>query len=387
MPISVVVGGDVVINGPLHRPVDINPVYQQLRTADTNFVNLEMPFAVPSSEKNDKNDKKDTYAAEKLIALHAKPEHAPVLCDIGLDVVTVANNHGMDYGVGGLRTTLRALNSVGIAHVGGGETRDAAFAPVVRNKMAFLGVTTTLPNGSGASPTRPGLAGVRVFTKYVVDTVSLDESPGMAPFVETETYAADEAVLLRAIREARALPNVAVVVVGIHWGVPYGWVPATQDEIAAYQRPLARAMINAGASVIVGHHPHVVQGVEFYRGAPIFYSLGNFVFSNDIVTPDETFRTYPPYEWASLRKTLSNIGSLARLVWDENTGTDGKETKLVSCSMVPVTIEADGEPVYATPEDAEVLVARVRSMSQAYGTAVELVQVDGHYEIRVTETE
>ncbi|KJR89241.1 poly-gamma-glutamate synthesis protein (capsule biosynthesis protein) [Sporothrix schenckii 1099-18] len=373
MPISVVVGGDVVINGPLHRPIAANPVYRELHTADANFVNLEMPFASPTAAANT-----DTYGAEKLIALHADPSHAPVLRDLGLDVVTVANNHGMDFGVGGLRTTLQALDGVGIAHVGGGETQAEAFGVVVQKGIAFLGVTTTLPNGSGAGRARPGLAGVRVFTKYVVDTVSLDESPGMAPFVETQTYAADEAVLLDAIRQAAARTDVSVVVVGIHWGVPYGWVAATQDEIAQYQRPLARAMVDAGASVVVGHHPHVVQGVELYRGAPIFYSLGNFIFSNDIVTPDETFRTYPPYEWGSLQKTLSNIGSLARLEWDEG--------KLTGCVMIPVTVEADGEPTYATAADAEVLVARVRSMSQAYGAAVELVQTsDGHYAIRVTE--
>ncbi|KAL1890446.1 hypothetical protein Sste5346_008274 [Sporothrix stenoceras] len=378
MPISVVVGGDVVINGPLHRPIASNPIYRELHTADTNFVNLEMPFASPAAADNT-----DTYGAEKLIALHADPAHAPVLKDLGLDVVTVANNHGMDYGIGGLRTTLKALNSVGIAHVGGGENQAEAFAPDVRNKTAFIGVTATLPNGSSAGRSRPGLAGVRVYTKYVVDTVSVDESPGMAPFVETQTYDADEAVLLEAIREAAARPDVSVVVVGIHWGVPYGWVAATQDEIAQYQRPLAKAMVDAGASVIVGHHPHVVQGIEFHRGAPIFYSLGNFIFSNDIVTPDETFRTYPPYEWASLQKTLSNIGSLARLEWAG--GEQGEKPALTSCVMIPVTVEANGEPIYATEEDANVLVARVRSMSQAYGATVELVQTDGHYTICVAE--
>lgn len=88
MPLSVVVGGDVVINGPLHRPIAKNPVYRELHTADTNFVNLEMPFASPSAANN-----KDTYGAEKLIALHTDPSHAPVLQELGLDVVTVANNH------------------------------------------------------------------------------------------------------------------------------------------------------------------------------------------------------------------------------------------------------------------------------------------------------
>lgn len=101
------------------------------------------------------------------------------------------------------------------------------------------------------------------------------------------------------------------------------------------------------------------------------------------MTPDATFRTYPPYEWASLQKTLSNIGSLARLEWKEGEG--GDRPALKGCVMIPVTVEADGEPVYATEEDANVLVARVRNMSQAYGASVELVQEDGHYVIRVTE--
>ena len=191
---------------------------------------------------------------------------------MGIDVVTVANNHGMDYAVEGLRETIKTLDTVKIAHVGCGENLSESFEAVVKErkgyKVAYIGVATTLPNGSGAGPTRPGLAGLRVFTKYSVDTVTLDETPGMAPFVETETYKPDEQVLLEAICEAKARAD--IVLVAIHWGIPYGWVPLNSNELAMYQRPLAHAMIDAGASVIFGHHPHVVQGVEFIRMPPYF---------------------------------------------------------------------------------------------------------------------
>lgn len=358
MSFSVVAGGDVVLSGPLRRPPGAAPIYDELRTADSRFVNLEMPFS------------KTGCPTEKLIPLKADPDHASVIRDLGIDVVTVANNHGMDYGVEGLRETLKALDGVGVGHVGGGENITESLKPLIKEfngtKVAYIGVTSTLPNGSGAGPSRPGLAGVRVFSKFVVDTVTIDESPGMAPFVETQVYEADEAALLQTIKAAKAQAD--IVLVAIHWGVPYGWVALTQDELAVYQRPLGHAMIDAGASAIFGHHPHVVQGVEYYNGAPIFYSLGNFIFSNDIVTPGDSMRTYPPYSWASLQNTISNIGALARVEWSNG--------KVASCSIVPMTIMEDGEPVHATAEDAKLLESRMKALSKGRGVVLELENVE-----------
>lgn len=365
MTFSVIGTGDLVINGPLQRPIGQNMVYDHIRQADSCFANLEMPFS------------KDGWPAEKLIALKCDPIHAHTIRDLGIDVVTLANNHGMDYGEEGLRTTSLALDRTGVSHVGFGNNLVHSFTPVVKSfkntKVAYIGVTTTLPNGSGAGPSRPGLAGVRVFTKYVLDTVTIDESPGMAPFVETATYKPDEEVLLQAIRDAKTKAD--VVLVAIHWGVPYGWVASVQDEIATYQQPLAHAMIDAGASAILGHHPHVVQGVEFYKGVPVFYSLGNFIFSNNIVTPGADFREYPPYSWTSLQATLSNIGALAKLSWD------GKN--LASCSIIPLTIVEDGEPCEATEEDAKVLISRLRTLSKGGGIDYELKKLAHGFEILV----
>lgn len=368
MSVTIVATGDIVLDGQLRHPSGEGTIYDRLRAADSCFANLEMPFC------------SEWYPAEKLIALRCDPAHANVIRDIGVDVVTGANNHGMDYGFEGLRMTSRTLDSVGVAHVGIGQTIVEAFQPVFQNlngvKVAHLGVTTTLPNGSGAGTTRPGLAGVRVFSKFVVDTVTIDESPGMAPFVETETYKPDEKILLDTIRRAKDLAD--VVLVAIHWGVPYGWIQNTQDEIATYQRPLAHAMIEAGASAIFGHHPHVVQGVEFYRDVPIFYSLGNFIFSNNIVTPAEGWRQYPPYSWSSLQKSLSNIGALASVSWEKG--------RLSTCSLVPITVGEDGEPLEATTEDAEVLLSRLRTLSRAWGVAFDMRKDEKGYEIMISHT-
>ncbi|EXJ92792.1 hypothetical protein A1O3_01345 [Capronia epimyces CBS 606.96] len=369
MTFSLIATGDLVLHGPLKNPTGPGTFYDHVRAADSVFANLEMPFS------------SDGYAVEKLIPLRCAPDHAPILRDLGIDVVTVANNHGMDYGIEGLRSTLGALDRVGVSHVGGGLNVTESFAATVKDqngtRVAYIGVTTTLPNGAGAGPKRPGLAGVRVFTKFVIDTVTLDESPGMSPFVETSTYKPDEEVLLQAIRDAKAQAD--IVLVAIHWGVPHGWVASSQDEIATYQQPLAHTMIDAGASAIFGHHPHVVQGVEFYRDVPIFYSLGNFIFSNNIVTPDANWRTYPEYSWNSLQRSLSNIGALAKLSWSAG--------KLSSCSLIPLTLPEDGEPVEATPDDAQLLLSRLNALSHARGAAVELKKLDRGYEFIVTQTQ
>jgi poly-gamma-glutamate synthesis protein (capsule biosynthesis protein) len=317
------------------------------------------------------------HPAEKLVALKADPHLATIIRELGIDVMTVANNHGMDYGAEGLRECLGALDKAGILHCGGGENLSQSLEPALQEingcKIAYIGVTTTLPNGSGAGKNRPGMAPVRVFTKYVIDTVTLDETPGMSPFAETTTYAEDQRHLLKAIQDARDKAD--LVVVAIHWGVPYGWVAQSQDEIAGYQQPLAHAMVDAGASAIFGHHPHVVHGVEFYKSAPIFYSLGNFLFHNVLLEHAATIRSYPNYSWASLQSNLSNIGGLAKVSWESG--------RLATCSLIPVSINAVGEPEEASLVDAELLLARVNHLSKNRGVAFELIQTKTGFEIKI----
>ena len=162
--------------------------------------------------------------------------------------MTLANNHILDFGRGPLTETLKALEGAGIAHVGAGEDLDAAKAlktfEIQGKTLGFLGASRVIPEGSwNASRYNSG-----VFTTY------------------------DATQLVEEIRKAKESCDFVVVLV--HWGIERNTFP--ED----YQKTLACQYIDAGADVVIGSHPHVLQGIEYYQGRPIFYSLGNFIFSN-----------------------------------------------------------------------------------------------------------
>ncbi len=208
-----------------------------------------------------------------------------------------------------------ATQASGLATVGVGSTLNDSLEPHVATvddvAVAFLGASTNLPNGSAAGAFRSGVAPVRVRNSYALDPVTLEEVPGMAPFVHTEAVEEDVERLCTAVRGAAEQAN--IVILNIHWGVPLGWAAAHQHEIAEYQRPLAGAIIDAGASVIIGHGPHVIQEVEYYRGAPIFYSVGNFVFHDVLPQAGTSPGAFPTYRWESLNTEWNAIGGIARL--------------------------------------------------------------------------
>lgn len=165
----------------------------------------------------------------------------------GIDAVSGANNHSMNFGAAGMEDTLATLDRAGIGHFGIGADLDAARAPAVFEvnglRVAFLGYDGITGDVYGAT----------------------DASPGTAPMV-LEHIMADV---------ARAREQADIVIPFLHWGVEYTLTPT--DE----QRAIARRAIDAGASLVVGSHPHWVQGMEVYLDRPIIYSLGNFVFDQE----------------------------------------------------------------------------------------------------------
>lgn len=237
-------------------------VVRLLRGADVAFANLETPLTTRG------------VAQEKLSALRADPALADDLVAAGVDIVTLANNHMLDYGPEGLLDTLDALDARGVAHVGAGRSLEHARAPhVLRGpggSIGFLGFASTLPQTFAAGPARPGVAPIRATTAFVVEGYTLLEQPGTAPPVVTYPLEMDLEATAHAVRTLRG--DVDYLVVSGHWGV------VGQDAVMDYQRVVAHALIDAGADLIVGHHPHRLHGVEIYAGKPIFYSIGNFVF-------------------------------------------------------------------------------------------------------------
>ncbi|MDR2671667.1 MAG: CapA family protein [Oscillospiraceae bacterium] len=244
---TLVLGGDVLIDlgieqrlwEPDRFPWVMAPeLAAAFAAADLAAVNLEMPVST-----------RGAAMPNKEFTFRGAPEQLPFLRDyMGVDVVTLANNHTLDFGTDAMLDTLAHLDDYGIAHVGAGADIEAAGAPVLMQAgaytVAFLGATRVVPvAGWAAGPEHPGL-----FTTY------------------------DPAALCEAIRAVR--PQADYVIVYVHWGVER----ATQPE--SYQVRLARDYIDAGADAVVGAHPHVLQPLAFYEDKLIAYSLGNLIFTD-----------------------------------------------------------------------------------------------------------
>jgi poly-gamma-glutamate synthesis protein (capsule biosynthesis protein) len=355
-PYTLLATGDVLLQERFTAHDAGRLIWRSFARADDVFVNVEAALTARRQ------------AADKLICVRADPALATEFAAAHATVATVANNHTTDYGPEGLFDTMSALGAAGVACTGGGDDLQAALRPALRQgrrRVAFFGLASTLPNGAAAGRGRAGLAPVRVLSSFVIDPVTTDESPGMAPFVTTETFPEDVRAAASAIRAAHRRAN--VVVVGIHWGVPEGWMAAFQGQLATYQRPLAHALVDAGADVVIGHHPHVLHGVEVYRGRPIFYSLGNLVFH--LLSPQHgggaLGRPRPPYaSWTTLTDEANRLGAIARLTWAEQSSAPSR------IELWPVWLDDLGNPEYATSSRAKAAIERVASASRGFGVRV-----------------
>lgn len=203
-----------------------------LAAADLAFGNLECPVSDMGRNQH------------HLYSFRADPRAIEGLKYAGFDVMSVANNHTYDWGAAALLDTVRRLREAGITPVGAGANDLEAHYPQRVDlggvKLAFLAYVNVEPKAAMAAPDKPGVA-----------------------WLEPERVFAD-------IRFARPLAD--LVVVSLHWGSEYATQPQRE------QVELAHQMIDAGADLVVGSHPHVVQTLEQYRGRWIAYSLGNFVF-------------------------------------------------------------------------------------------------------------
>ncbi|MFQ5473061.1 MAG: CapA family protein [Dehalococcoidia bacterium] len=310
--VTILGGGDVMLgrtlgegiaaNGPLWPFARITDV---LASADIAFVNLESPLT-DGGEPTDKD-----------FVFRGPPEASEGIAGAGIDVVSLANNHALDYGLTGLRDTWAALNDASIVHVGSGERESTARASVIleRNglRIAFLAYVNT-PNDS-------------VSGFVVEDTKATADRPGVA-WLTTDVVTADVAKLKA---------QVDLVVVSLHTGTEYTEAPT------GLQTDTARAAIDAGASVVFGHHPHVLQGIETYNGGVIIYSLGNLVFDFDSV--DYLYPGLPSALSGMLRVELSKDG-------------------VVGCEFVPMIVaEEDGRPRTVAGDEAEPVLERMRRLS------------------------
>ena len=196
------------------------------------FGNLESPFT------------KTGRQFDKRFTFKTPPEYAISLVNAGFDVVTLANNHILDYGIEGLKNTINILDSIGLGYCGAGLTQEQAQRPAIleRNgcRIAFLGYTMTFPEEFWAMDSTGG-------TNYPYKmSSSIQHIDSLADFT----------------------------IVTFHWGAE------SRNYPKEYQKVFAHRAIDYGADLVLGHHPHVLQGLEIYKNRLIAYSLGNFSFSS-----------------------------------------------------------------------------------------------------------
>jgi poly-gamma-glutamate synthesis protein (capsule biosynthesis protein) len=214
----------------------------------------------------------------KLMNLNGPRELAHDLKSMGIDVVSMANNHAMDFRAEGMLDSCRAFDEAGIVHAGAGRNLAEASAPAIielnQRRLAFLSVACTLPPESAAGPDWPGIAPLPVHQAVTMDAAIMLEQPGSVP--ELRTWVDEEALVRVTADIAAAREQADIVLVALHCGVPAPWRAPSQPMLQAYEQPVSRALIDAGADAVLGSHAHELHGIEFYRNRPIAYCLGNF---------------------------------------------------------------------------------------------------------------
>jgi poly-gamma-glutamate synthesis protein (capsule biosynthesis protein) len=311
--------------------------------ADFGFVNMETPVAPEHS----RGTKPFMFDAPLLLPQALKAS--------GIKIVSFANNHAMDQGWAGFAETREHLRETGLLFAGTSDNAATAFQPVFTEahgiKVGWLGMTRWL-NGN-RNPDDPNVPHVNFFP-YPGES-------GGAP-------GADEAAILDAIKAARAQCD--LLVVSIHWGIEYAPAPRPEDV------DLAHKMLDAGASVVVGHHPHVLQPMETYRtqdgrNTLIFYSLGNFLSNQsrsyvDGLNPDSqgdprdemiglfsaVRKDYGP---AGIRVELGHVGMLP--VWEENNRNELAAGRTRTPVIRPILIDREIPKLQARLDELNKLLA------------------------------
>lgn len=408
-PVTLALTGDSIITqriSPFKEP-EFTGVIDLVRGADAAFTNLETLFhdyeAPPSHESG------GTW-------MRTDP---PILKDLvwaGFDLVSRANNHAGDFGPVGSQITSRYVREAGLVEAGVGnslrEAREAKFLETPRGRIALISAASTFTpssragNTRGDMPARPGLSPLRFTTtsivtpdrladlKRVAAELSGQAAPagdtlnfggrryvsGPVPGQRTEPNQQDLDEIARVVRSAATLSDLVVVSLHCHEGGVNRSVPA--DFIPIF----ARAMIDAGADVFVGHGPHVLRGVEIYKGKPILYSLANFIFQNETLLrmPADSYEEYSLGDAAQAADYLDarydkdrRSFPAEREYWDSVVATTKWEgRKLVELQLHPITLgyqtsRADrGRPRLASGADATRILEMMTTRSKAFGATV-----------------
>ncbi len=402
-----------------------------VRSADAAFTNLEMLFH--DYETYAMNQSGGTY-------MRAEPSLARELVWAGFDIVSRANNHTGDYAVGAMRLTTKYAAEAGLVQAGVGESlpeaREPKFLETAKARVALLSVSSTFPDHSRAGrsrgdvPARPGLSPLRFTTTYTTTSDGLSKlrtalseaglgggrgaagtgaatgsqaAPtslnvfgtrvvaGDTPGITTAPNKEDLDEAAAAVRSAARLADYTIVSVHSHESSGGRLVPAQ------FFVTFAHAMIDAGADIIAGHGPHVLRGIEIYKGKPILYSLGDFIFQNDTLLrlPSENYEQYGLASDAQVadfnqRRSAGDTRGFTAdpLIWESVVARlrfNGK--RLVEVALHPISlgfkkpITERGRPLLADPVLGAKILADLTRLSGPFGTRLQIRNGVGYVDL------
>ncbi len=310
-PIVIAIAGDTLPE-PYWRPAKsvetfLDGMKVEFARADLVFLNLEQPIT-SSKKATPFKDPVKVKAKKDYILRATNPGIPKMLKDAGVGLVGLSNNHMMDYMEVGLRDTQQYFQEVGLPVVGAGLKPDAERAFIFEKngrRVALLAFSDVVPNGAKATETSPGIASSK-----------------------------NEQDLTNAIQAARSVADFVVLM--IHWG------GQGSHTVLPRQQQLARVAIKAGCDVVMGMHPHVLQGIEYIDEKPVFYSLGNFAMASSYLPQRETV--------------------LVRLVFGAS-GLDGVE-------LIPVLASTAGVPRVAEGKDATGILTKLDNFCRRFNSHV-----------------
>jgi poly-gamma-glutamate capsule biosynthesis protein CapA/YwtB (metallophosphatase superfamily) len=420
--IHIALTGDSIINRRLSvfDDPDSTGLFQIFQKSDVSFTNFETLI------------RNDSYpgAAQSGGAYQSSPAWvATELKWAGFNLLSTANNHAFDYGLDGLRYTNETLDEAGLVHAGTGENLALARSPqyldTKKGRVALIAVASTLTDGSLAGeqrpdlPGRPGVSPLRFTTTYTVDHdlfeslkkvsaltsaggggegesargegrggrtrlriggVQIQE--GETNAVHTQPNKNDLDGLVASVSNAHRQAEWVIVSSHTHESGPGGQQTPPEFLITA-----AHAAIDAGADVFVAHGPHILRGIEIYKGKPIFYSLGNFIFENETMQfqPAESFdslglpSTATVADYFDARSSNDTRGfPVNRPIWESAVVqiTFNKDHTLDNLSLVPISLgfkesrSERGRPRLAAAEQSKETIEVIRKLSEPYGTKV-----------------
>jgi poly-gamma-glutamate synthesis protein (capsule biosynthesis protein) len=409
-----------------HRRISVydDPAYlqliQRIRNADASFTNLETLIHPLTQSANPWAGGGYAYSSPWLV---------DEIKWAGFKLLSVANNHAFDYGPDGLRSSLQALDAAQIAYAGAGEnlafSRAPAYLDTKNGRFALIACASSLREGSLAGAQRPDLRGrigvdpLRWSTTYTVDPqtfASLDklasqeragrgadkDPSGTLTFAgakyragesfgaHTEPFLPDLEGILTSVKAARRQADWVIVSIHAHEGLL-----ANDDLPAEFLVTFAHAAIDAGADVFVAHGPQKIKGIEVYKGKPIFYSLGNFVFDGEAGIPFLPAESYESEHlpWDATTADFRDASSkndtygypASKGVWNNAIAelTFSSDHTLKEVALDPITLgygksrSQRGHPTPASAADAKDIVDHFAALSSTFGTKITFVNGRG----------